>query len=233
MASPLRRLDQILASLGYASRRGARDFLKAHTVTANGERLKTGALKVDPTTVRIDGDPLDHLGPLLVLLHKPAGYVCSHEAAEGPSVYDLLPPRWLGRNPRPETVGRLDKDTTGVLLLTDDGALNHRWTSPQHHVDKVYHVTVDKALSPDLVAAFANGNLLLEGDERPCRPASLVLIDDYTARLTLVEGKYHQVKRMFAHFGFTVTALHRERFGDYTVETLAPGTWQLLPVPHL
>lgn len=231
MPSPdLRRLDQLLSNLGYASRRGAKDFLKQHEVLVDGVRQKQPAQKVDPTLVTIDGEPLDHPDGLLVLLHKPAGYVCSHDTREGPSVYELLPERWLQRNPRPEAIGRLDKDTTGVLLLTDDGQLNHRWTSPQHHVDKIYEVTVDRELEAGLIDAFASGTLLLEGETKPCQPAHLEIIDPTHARLTLTEGKYHQVKRMFAHFGFTVTALHRSTFGEYTVESLQPGAWRVVKV---
>ncbi|MFW6354520.1 MAG: 16S rRNA pseudouridine(516) synthase, partial [Verrucomicrobiota bacterium] len=172
-----------------------------------------------------------HPGPLLVLLHKPPGEVCSHDAREGASVYARLPERWLRRHPRLETIGRLDRDTTGALLLTDDGQLNHRWTSPQHHVEKVYRVEVDAALDPRLVDVFARGDLLLEGEAKPCLPARLELLGPREARLTLTEGRYHQVKRMFAHFGPLVTALHRERFGPYTVEDLAPGAWRVVAFP--
>jgi 16S rRNA pseudouridine516 synthase len=226
--SNLRRLDQLLANLGYTSRRGAKDFLKQNEVLVDGVRQKQPAQKVEPTLVTIDGEPLDHPEGLLILLHKPEGYVCSHDAREGPSVYELLPARWLERNPRPETIGRLDKDTTGVLLLTDDGQLNHRWTSPQHQVDKVYEVTVDKDLDAALIDAFASGDLLLEGEAKPCQPARLEIVDATHARLVLTEGKYHQVKRMFAHFGFTVTALHRSAFGAYTVEGMEPGEWRVV-----
>jgi len=224
----LRRLDQILSSLGYCSRREAKAFLKDHDVTANGTLLRLPAQKVDPAQVFVDEAPLDHPDGLLVLLHKPAGTICSHDAKEGPSVYSLLPERWLRRNPRIETIGRLDKDTTGALLLTDDGQLNHRWTSPAHHVEKVYAVTVDRPIPDDLVARFASGELQLEGEPKPCRPAQLEILDPLHARLALTEGKYHQVKRMFATCGPVVTALHRERFGKYSVDDLEPGAWKHL-----
>lgn len=228
---PLRRLDQLLASLGYCSRREAREFLKRHEVLVDGQRVRNGALKVSAPNVRLDGEPLDHAEGLLLCMNKPAGYVCSHDAGEGPSVYDLLPARWLQRNPRPEAVGRLDKDTTGVLLFTDQHTLNHRWTSPRSRVEKVYRATVDRPLKSALIPEFASGELQLDGEGRPCRPATLELIDAHTAQLTLVEGKYHQVKRMFAHFGYTVTALHRERFGPYTTLWMPPGKWEDLQLP--
>ncbi len=232
MSKP-RRLDQLLSSLGYCSRSEARAFLKSHEVLSGGQRLKQGSIKVEADSILIDGEPLDHPEGLFILMHKPAGYVCSHDGKEGPGIYDLLPDQWLRRNPRPETIGRLDKDTTGVLLLTDNGPINHRWTSPRHHVEKVYLVSLEETLESDLTSAFARGDLILDGEEKACRPAVYEKVDTHTARLTLVEGKYHQVKRMFSAFGYTVTALHRERFGDYTLEGLEPGAFRSLPMPNI
>jgi 16S rRNA pseudouridine516 synthase len=227
----LRRLDQLLSSLGYCSRREAKAYLRHHAVSVEGRPLKDPSLKVEPSSVRIDGQALDHPDGLLVLLHKPPGTVCSHEAAEGVRVYDRLPAQWLRRHPRLESIGRLDKDTTGVLLLTDDGQLNHRWTSPAHHVEKVYEVTVDRPLEAALVERFAAGDLQLEGEAKPCRPARLELLGPHLARLSLTEGKFHQVKRMFGACGWEVTALHRARFGPYELDGLPPGEWRVLPKP--
>ena len=224
----LRRLDQLLASLGYCSRREAKAFLKTHAITVDGVPAKNPAVKTDPNAVRVDGEALDHPDGLLILLNKPADHICSHDVSEGTSVYALFPEQWLRRNPRIETIGRLDRDTTGVLLLTDDGQLNHRWTSPVHHVEKVYRVTVDAPLDPTLIDTFASGTLLLEGEHKFCKPAKLEILDPHHALLTLTEGKFHQVKRMFAACGPQVTALHRERFGDYTVDGLAPGEWRVV-----
>ena len=226
-----RRLDQLLASLGYCSRREARAYLKTHDVTIAGEGAKNPATKADPAAVRIDGEPLEHPHGLLLVLHKPAGTICSHDAREGPSVYTLLPERWLRRHPRPETVGRLDKDTTGVLLITDDGQLNHRWTSPHHHVEKTYRATLDGPPDPAWVELLAAGTLQLDGEPRPCRPARLELLSDDAVRLILTEGKFHQVKRMFEALGRTVTTLHREAFGPYRVDDLAEGQWRVLERP--
>jgi len=229
----LQRLDQILSSLGYCSRREAKDWIKKGRVRhLDNCALKT-SLKVDPHQILIDDEPLDHPQGLLVLLNKPAGFVCSHESREGSTVYELLPPRWLNRNPRIETIGRLDKDTTGVLLFTDQGPINHRWTSPKHHVDKRYHVTTDLPISKELIPEFASGNLLLDGESKTCRPAALSLISENTAHLSLVEGKFHQVKRMFEHFGLTVTRLHRESFGQYVLHDLDEGKFQIVPIPEL
>ncbi len=223
-----RRLDQILSSLGYCSRREAKSFLRHHDVLVNGTPERNPAIKVSPDAVLVDGEPLEHPRGLLILLHKPAGYVCSHDPKEGPSVYSLFPERWLHRNPRIETVGRLDKDTTGVLLLTDDGQLNHRWTSPNHQLEKTYLATVDSPLEEDMIGHFASGRLQLEEDEKPCRPARLEILEPLRARLTLTEGRFHQVKRMFAHFGCHVLTLHREQFGEHRTDDLAPGAWRVL-----
>lgn len=226
----MRRLDQILANLGYCSRREARAYLKAHVVThASGTREVDPARKVDPATVKVDGEALDHPDGLLILLHKPLGLVCSHEAREGPSVYDLLPARWRDRNPVVTTIGRLDKDTSGLLLLTDQSALVHRLTSPRHHVPKRYRATVDRDLPEGIGALFASGTLRLEGEDSPCQPAVYEACGPREAVLTVTEGRYHQVRRMFAAAAqATVLTLHREQFGSLVLGSLPVGTWKLL-----
>jgi len=230
----MRRLDQLLANLGYCSRREARAWLADGRATVRGLPADDPAAKPAPAEVRVDGEPLDHPDGLLLLLHKPVGLVCSHDAREGPAVYDLLPPRWRLRHPPVTSVGRLDKDTSGLLLLTDQTQLVHRLTSPKHQVPKVYLATLASAPPPDLAAAwttlFASGTLLLSGEAAPCAPATLRWRDARTAELTLTEGRYHQVRRMFAELGVEVVALHRERFGDLALDGLAPGHWRELPL---
>jgi len=224
----MRRLDQLLANLGYCSRREARDFLKTHAVTVKGVPARDPAAKVDPAAVRIDGEPPDHPDGLLLLLNKPLDLVCSHDEREGPRVYDLLPARWRARNPQVTSIGRLDKDTSGLLLLTDRTELVHKYTSPRHKVPKVYRATTDRDLAPDLVPLFAAGTLRLDGEQAPCAPAELRLFpgEPRLAELTLTEGKYHQVRRMFAAIGATVLTLHRTRFGRLTLGDLAPGEFR-------
>lgn len=228
----MRRLDQLLANLGYCSRRDARAWVKAGRITIDGAPATNPSQKVDltRTTVLIDGEPPDHPDGLLLLLHKPTGLTCSHDEREGPLVYELLPPRWRARNPVVTSIGRLDKDTSGLLLLTDQTALVHRLTSPKHKVPKIYRATVDRDLDPALIALFAAGTLQLEGEKAPCAPAELRLLDARTAELTLIEGKYHQVRRMFATQGFHVETLHRTTFGDLTLDDLPPGTYRELPL---
>ncbi len=228
----MRRLDQLLASLGYCSRREARDWVKAGRITVRGQPADDVAQKVFPADVRIDGDPPDHPEGLLLLLHKPLGLVCSHDMREGPNVYSLLPERWRQRNPLVTSVGRLDKDTSGLLLLTDQAELVHQLTSPKHKVPKIYRATLDADLPPGLVAQFASGTLRLDGEDKPCAPAELKIISPREADLTLTEGRYHQVRRMFAAAGATVLTLHRSQFGDLELGELPPGKFHELPLDY-
>lgn len=224
----MRRLDQYLANLGYCSRRQAREWVEAGRVTVDGRVADNFGAKAAAAAVAVDGAPLDHPGALLLLLHKPVGLVCSHDEREGPSVYSLLPERWRRRNPAVTSIGRLDKDTSGLLLLTDLSPLVHRLTSPRHKVPKVYRATLDRDLAPDLAARFAGGTLLLEGEQEPCAPAAFRELGPREAELTLTEGRYHQVRRMFAATGSTVLTLHRARFGDLELGDLPPGQWREL-----
>ena len=226
----MRRLDQLLANLGYCSRSEARDWVASGAVTIRGAEGDDFSAKVHPPEVRIDGEPLDHPDGLLLLLHKPLGLVCSHDGREGPNVYSLLPERWRRRNPIVTSVGRLDKDTSGLLLLTDQSPLVHRLTSPKHKVPKVYRASLDRELPTEAIARFASGTLQLEGEEKPCAPAELKVISPLEAEVTLTEGKYHQVRRMFAAVGVTVLALHRESFGDLALGDLPAGQWRELPL---
>lgn len=228
----MRRLDQLLASLGYCSRSEARDWVASGAVTVRGEEARNVSTKADPAEVRVDGDPLDHPDGLLLLLHKPLGLVCSHDTREGPNVYSLLPDRWRRRNPQITSVGRLDKDTSGLLLLTDQSPLVHRLTSPKHKVPKIYRATLDRDVSENLIPLFASGTLRLDDDDTPCAPAALKLLSPRDAELTLTEGRYHQVRRMFAACGATVLTLHRSHFGDLSLGDLAPGTWRELPLDY-
>jgi 16S rRNA pseudouridine516 synthase len=227
----MRRLDQLLSSLGYCSRSEARDWVKAGAVTVRGAEADDAGARVHPAEVRVEGEPLDHPDGLLLALHKPLGLVCSHDGREGPGVYSLLPERWRRRNPVVTSIGRLDKETSGLLLLTDQSPLVHRLTSPKHKVPKLYRATLDRDLPASLVPLFAAGTLQLDGEKAPCAPAQLRIVAPREAELTLTEGKYHQVRRMFAAAcGATVLTLRRERFGELALGDLAPGSWRELPL---
>jgi 16S rRNA pseudouridine516 synthase len=229
----MRRLDQILASLGYGSRREVRAVIEGGRVTVAGDVETDPGAKTTPRDVAIDGAPLEFPDGILVAFHKPAGCVCSHDSREGERVYDLLPARWLARNPVPTTIGRLDKDTTGVLLVTDDMPLVHRFASPKHKVAKIYEATLDAPPREELIAEFASGTLLLAGEKDPCAPSSLVLKGGCEVELTLTEGRFHQVKRMFAHFGLNVVRLHRARFGRLDLTGIAPGKWRAVHLDEI
>jgi len=230
----LQRVDQLLSSLGYCSRKEARGWADDGRIVYDGQEIDDCGKRVDPAKLCIDGEPLDNPAGLLLLLNKPLGLVCSHDGREGPAVYDLLPDRWRRRNPTITSVGRLDKETSGLILLTDQSQLVHKWTSPKHKVPKTYVATLDRDVSPEegrlLTERFAAGTLLLDGEKAPCAPAQLAWRSPRVAELVLIEGRYHQVRRMFVTQGLTVTALHRERFGALTLGQLQPGEWSLLPL---
>ncbi len=221
------RLVRLLANLGYGSQKEVRALLRAGRVTdAAGMELGEDA-KVTHADVRFDGAPLDPPAGLVVMLNKPAGYTCS-KADPGRIVYELLPPRFMRRNPVLAPVGRLDRDTTGLLLLTDDGPLLHRITSPKSHVPKTYEVTLARPLKGDETELFASGTLVLRSETTPLAPAELEVLEPTRARLTIHEGRYHQVKRMFAATGNHVEALHRAGIGPLDLCDLPEGQWRKL-----
>jgi 16S rRNA pseudouridine516 synthase len=226
------RIDHLLAGLGYGTRREVREVIGAGRVSVRGVPAKDPGLRAAPGDVAIDGEPLDHPESLLIALNKPAGRVCSHDPAEGPSVYGLLPERWRRRNPPVTSIGRLDKETTGLLLLTDLSALVHRLTSPRHKVAKVYRAVLDRDLPPGTEALFSSGELVLPGEDKACVPAPMRRIGAREAEIELTEGRYHQIRRMFASQGCPVVELHRIRIGRLDLGSLAPGKWTELPINY-
>jgi len=234
---PMARLDRLLANLGYGSRRDVTNLVARGAVLCDGEVLKDAGVRIRLTPdlsdrMTVGGQPLDPPAPLTLLMHKPLDVVCSHREP-GRSVYELLPQRWRARDPALSTIGRLDKDTSGLLLITDDGAFLHRVISPRHHVAKRYIATLARAMSGDEHELFAAGTLMLEGEKDPLAPAVLEPLSDHEARLTITEGRYHQVRRMFAAVGNHVLALHRDRIGDLELPAeLGPGAWRILTPPQ-
>lgn len=230
MGDRVRRIDQLLSSLGYCSRKEAQALCDEGRVRVGDEVVEDASRRVEPGQVRLDDEPLEFPDGLLVLFHKPVGVVCSHDSREGQRVYDLLPEQWQRRDPKVTSVGRLDKDTSGLLLITDQGALVQRLTSPKHHVEKTYVATLDAEPTEAVVRAFAEGVPLKEegGELVRTLPATLELLGDRRAEVTIREGKYHQVRRMFAAHGLHVVALERTRFGDWELGGLAPGQWRAL-----
>jgi 16S rRNA pseudouridine516 synthase len=221
------KLVKHIANLGYGSRRDVQWMFREGRVTdAAGEVLYADD-RVDHAAIRIDGEPLDPPSGLLLMLHKPVGITCSTKDP-GRVVYDLLPPRFRLRSPVLSTVGRLDRDTSGLLLLTDDGQLLHRIIAPKSKLPKAYVAQLAEDLRGDEAAVFAAGTLMLDGEKAPLLPAELEVLGPRTARLTLHEGRYHQVRRMFAAVGNHVVALHRERIGGLVLGELPAGAWRAL-----
>jgi 16S rRNA pseudouridine516 synthase len=222
------RLDQLLSSLGYCSRREVTYLIKDERITVKNEEKITANMRVNPLDVLLDGEELDNPLGLLILMNKPTGYVCSHNVTEGASVFDLLPERWNNRSPAIQTVGRLDKDTSGLLLLTDQHDLIHILTSPKNHVTKTYIAEVESNLNESAIEKFASGTLILEDEKKPCLPAKLEIISPRKACISLNEGRFHQVRRMFAHVGCPVISLHREKFAELSLEGIELGEFKLL-----
>ena len=221
------KLVKLIANLGYGSRKQvALMFREGRITDAAGEVLYADD-RVDHADIRIDGESLDPPAGLALMLHKPVGYTCSTKDA-GRIVYDLLPARFRLRSPLLSTVGRLDRDTSGLLLMTDDGQLLHRIVSPKSHLPKVYEATLAQDLRGDEATLFSSGTLLLESETTPLAPATLEVLGPRHARLTLTEGRYHQVRRMFAAVGNHVEALHRPRIGGLSLGDLPAGEWRVL-----
>jgi len=225
---PTQRIDKLLSSTGRWSRQEAKALIKAGRVLVDGVPAGRGEERAYPSVSRILVDGADILwqARTYVMLNKPAGVVSATGDARQKTVLDLLPEELRRRGLFP--VGRLDKDTEGLLLLTDDGDLAHRLLSPKKHVDKVYYARLDRPLAPDDCAAFDRGILLEDGTR--CRPAELRLLGDgQEALITLREGKFHQVKRMTASRGAAVLYLKRLSMGPLVLdEALAPGNFRFL-----
>lgn len=180
--------------------------------------------------IRFDAWELPYREKLLLLLHKPAGWECSREPDHHTSVFAGLPAPFLARGVQP--VGRLDADTTGALLLTDQGSWNHRLSGPRHHVPKTYLADCENDIRDEALAALRKG-VLLRGETKPTLPAEAERVDARRIRLTLREGRYHQVKRMLAAVGSPLTSLHREAVAGIGLTGLAPGAWRELTAEEI
>ncbi|MBK6672957.1 MAG: pseudouridine synthase [Proteobacteria bacterium] len=225
------KLLRRIANLGYGSRKQVTEMFREGRIThANGEVLYADDMLDEHARhedVRVDGEPLDPPPGLLLMLHKPVGCTCSRKD-QGQLVYDLLPPRFALRDPVLSTVGRLDRETSGLLLMTDDGVLLHRIQSPKGNIAKVYEATLARPLRGDEAKMFASGKLRLEDEPTPLLPAEMGVLEPQRARLTLHEGRYHQARRMFAAVGNHVETLHRASVGGLSLGDLPAGQWRAL-----
>jgi len=222
------RLDDLLFSQGFGTRRVCAGMMAAGLVKVAGQTVTDPATMFNPIGLQfeVEGQAWESHPSALVLLHKPSGYECSQKPKHWPSVMLLLPPPLRTRGVQP--VGRLDQDTTGLLLLTEDGALIHRLTSPKHHVPKVYEVSTARPFDEAQAQRLRDG-VVLDDDPKPVRAEGCEVTGEHSLRLTLVQGKYHQVKRMIAAVGNHCEALHRSAIGELTLaDGPAPGKWRFV-----
>lgn len=232
----MERLDKVLSNLGYGSRKEVKALVKEGAVVVNDEIVKDSSLQLDPekSSIVVNGEEVFYRKYIYLMMNKPDGVVSATYDKYDGTVVDLLQPEHAVFNPFP--VGRLDKDTVGLLILTNDGELNHRLISPKWHVEKHYYARVDKALDEKDIKAFEKGIVLDDGYK--CLPAGLVILSssetNSEAEVTLTEGKFHQVKRMFQARGMNVTYLRRFKFGElYLDEALEEGQYRELTKEEL
>ena len=217
----MERIDKIIASQGQYSRSDVKKLISKKQVAVNGEVVKSANVKADPLTDRITvkGVALDFKRNVYLMLNKPKGYVSATEDRDHQTVLELVPSEFAGRDIFP--AGRLDRDTTGLMIITDDGALAHNILAPKKHVQKIYHVELDIPVTEEMARGFAEGVELNDG---VCKEAGLEIVGEYAARVTLKEGRYHQIKRMFGCYGAKVVELHRLAMGNlHLPDDLAVG----------
>ena len=230
---PTSRVDKLLSSMGYGSRNEIARMAKRGGISLDAANLLDVTKRIPvtpdlPARMKIDGEALDPLPGMVILLNKPLDMTCSHKE-DGPLVYNVLPERWKRRDPAISTIGRLDKQTSGLLLLTDDGGLLHRVISPKRHVAKIYRAKLARPLNGAEGGLFSSGQLMLKGEDKPLTPVELEVVSETEALLSVTEGRYHQVRRMFAATGNQVEKLHRERMGGLSLpDGMAPCQWKLL-----
>jgi len=221
-----KRIDAWLSNLGYCTRKEAKKLLKMYEVCIDGKRVYNPSNKALHGQITIEGEELDP-ETITLIMNKPKGVICSHKD-DGKLIYSLLPERFLLRTPKISTIGRLDRDTSGIILITDDGEFNHKLTSPKNDIVKVYEVELAHPLKGNENEIFESGTLMLNGEEKPLLPAKMKIITETKVHLEIVEGRYHQVKRMFGAVGNRVVGLHRTKFGEYELDGLEEGEFLLI-----
>lgn len=217
----MERIDKIIASQGQYSRKEVKALIAKGRIAVDGRIVSSSSEKADPMTMllTVDGKPLEFKRNLYLVLNKPKGYVSATEDREHPTVLELVPQEYRGRDLFP--AGRLDRDTIGLMIITDDGVLAHNILAPKKHVPKRYHVELDIPVTEEMRLGFSEGVMLNDG---VCKAADLIKTGEKTAEVTLREGRYHQIKRMFGCFGAEVVELKRFGMGRLTLpEDLAEG----------
>jgi len=218
------RLDRLLVNLGYGVRPEVRLFIKNGFVKYKDESIRDFTVKLNPKYITFNGKPLERYNGLYILMHKPSGYISSHDYEN--SIYHLLPPQWLDRRPKVNCVGRLDKDSSGLILLTDNGQFLHNIISPRKKIKKIYRITTKEPMSKEMIDRLSAGTIHLKGEKNPCLPVNVDSIDDLNVNVTLYEGKYHQLKRMFGSIGNKIVKLERIQIGEFLLDDLKSGEWR-------
>jgi 16S rRNA pseudouridine516 synthase len=226
------KIIKYLSNLGYGTRRDVTQLVKQQAIVRRDGSIVRDGDSFEHDDLLLAGKELDPPPGSVLMLHKPVGYVCSTKDVSK-LIYDLLPPRFLQRTPVMAPIGRLDRDTSGLLLVTDDGRINHRLSSPRTHVSKVYHAELATDLRGDEAELFAAGTMMLDNETTPLKAALLEVLGPRSARVSVTEGRYHQVRRMFAAVGNRVERLHRGSVGGLELGDLAPGQWRLLTLDEV
>lgn len=222
------RLDRLLSNRGYCTRKDAALLLREGRVSVAGNLAQDRAQDVpSDADVLVDGELIDPGQGVLLIMNKPLGFTCSRQDS-GSLIYELLPERYQRRNPPLVTVGRLDKETSGLLLFTDDGAFLHRLTSPKYKVNKFYEVNLESPISEENIELLRSGTLILHGEDKPLLPAQIVRYGERGLKVSICEGRYRQVRRMFEAIGNTVTGLHRLQIGALELGSIEPGEYRIL-----
>ena len=217
------RLDKLFSRLGICSRLELKQLIQQKKILIDGELAIDGKQKVDPEYVRFNNRKLQYIKKVAVIFYKPAGKICSRFGTN--TIFDFFPDSWLRRRPIVNSAGRLDRDTTGILILTDDGFMNHKLTSPNSELIKTYEIELLHPFRGNEPELFQNG-IQLRSESVPCKSAELIIRGQKSATLIIREGKYHQVKRMIGAVGNRVLKLHRSYIGELGLGDLRPGEWR-------
>ena len=220
------KIGKFLCSKGYGSRKEIKQMIVNQVILENDLIINDFSCLVDPMNVTVKGKKVLFCNKVNIMLNKPKGYVCSRVGDD--SIFKLLPNIWLNRKPKVNTIGRLDKDTTGLILITDDGQFLHKIISPRNKVSKIYNVKVENEIGSNEKQIFESGKLIIENEIKPCKPVLFNQIDSFNVILTMYEGKYHQIKKMFSACGNKVVALSRTQLGLLKIGTLKVGEWREL-----
>jgi len=220
----IERVDRLFSRLGICTRKEVQNLICKHQIMLGDTPVSSVNTKVHPLEIIFHGQPLDHPGGIAVLFYKPHNVICTRLGDN--TIFQFFPESFNIRRPLVNSAGRLDKDTTGALIVTDDGELTHKIISPKYRVPKIYEIELEEPLTGKEPDIFKRGTLKLPDEDKPCKPADFEIISENTGRLTLFEGRFHQVKKMFDLMNNNVLYLHRSMIGSLELGNLEPGQWR-------